>query len=79
MRLFLAVAVLMLALVAYTEAQDDSIEDKFARFGERMSEIGQTVAEKAKTTFDNIHNSDVAVNARGWFEERFQQIKDTFQ
>ncbi|XP_035018696.1 apolipoprotein C-I [Hippoglossus stenolepis] len=79
MRLFLAVAVLMLALVAYTEAQDDSIEDKFARFGERMSEIGQTVAEKAKTTFDNIHNSDAAVNARGWFEERFQQIKDTFQ
>ena len=94
MKLFLAVAVLMLALVAYTggihtsaantkpvtapsflcvtwtcvgspaEAQDDTLEDKFSRFGDKMTEIGQTVAEKAKTTFENIHNSDAAVSTR---------------
>ncbi|XP_062255725.1 apolipoprotein C-I [Platichthys flesus] len=79
MKLFLAVAVLMMAFVAYTEAQEDTMEDKFSRFGEKMSELGQTMAEKARSTFETIHNSEAAVKTRGWFEERMQQIKDSFQ
>ncbi|XP_069559979.1 apolipoprotein C-I [Brachyistius frenatus] len=75
MRLYLAVAVLMLALVAYTDAQGESVEQKFQRFGEQFSEMGQTLAEKAKTTFQDLHNSEFAVSSRNWFTEQFEKVK----
>lgn len=95
MRLYLAVAVLVLAFVAYAggccvnykplltlssvllcnflclcpslspaEAQEESFEDKLSRFGEQVSEIGKNLAEKAKTTFQELHNSEFAANTR---------------
>uniref|UniRef100_A0A671WK28 Apolipoprotein C-I-like n=1 Tax=Sparus aurata TaxID=8175 RepID=A0A671WK28_SPAAU len=64
MRLFLAVAVLMLAFIAYTEAQEETTEQTFAKFGEQMTEMGKDLAEKAKTTFENINNSEFAVTSR---------------
>uniref|UniRef100_A0AAX7TLH7 Uncharacterized protein n=1 Tax=Astatotilapia calliptera TaxID=8154 RepID=A0AAX7TLH7_ASTCA len=65
MRLYLAVAVLMLAFVAYTEAQDDtSFTDKFDRFGQKLTEIGQSLAEKTKNAFDDIHNSEFGTSTR---------------
>ncbi|XP_060937075.1 apolipoprotein C-I [Limanda limanda] len=79
MRVFLAVAVLMLAFVAYTEAQEETMKDKFTRFGEKVSELSQTMADKARSTFETIHNSEAAVKTRDWFEERMQQIKNSFQ
>ncbi|XP_073342281.1 apolipoprotein C-I-like [Pagrus major] len=79
MRLFLAVAVLMLAFVAYTEAQEESIEQKFTKFGEQMSAVGQDLAEKAKTAFENINNSEFAVTSRNWFAERLEKLKNRFQ
>ncbi|XP_041844656.1 apolipoprotein C-I [Melanotaenia boesemani] len=75
MRLYLAVAVLMLAFVAYTEAQEETIEDKFTKFGEQISEMSKNLAEKAKTTFQDIHNSDFAESTRNWFTEQFEKIK----
>lgn len=95
MRLYLAVAVLMLAFVAYTgrscvnytvktspqssflpccvtlcpslspaEAQEETIEQRFTKFGEQMSEMSKTLAEKAKNTFEQIQTSEIAVNTK---------------
>uniref|UniRef100_A0A087XQE1 Apolipoprotein C-I n=1 Tax=Poecilia formosa TaxID=48698 RepID=A0A087XQE1_POEFO len=68
MRLYLAAAVLLLALVAYTdclsEAQDDSLAEKFSNFGDQITEFGKNVAEKAKTHFDTIATSEFAENTR---------------
>uniref|UniRef100_UPI0037E96590 apolipoprotein C-I n=1 Tax=Semicossyphus pulcher TaxID=241346 RepID=UPI0037E96590 len=70
MRLFLAVAVLMLAFVAYTDAQDeDTIEQKFTKFGERVTEISKSLAERAKTAFTEAHNSEFAESTRNWFSQ----------
>ncbi|GAA6220354.1 apolipoprotein C-I-like [Lates japonicus] len=78
MRLFLAVAVLMLAFVAYTEAQDDTIEQKFANFGEQVSEVTRNLAEKAKTAFEDIHRSQFATDTRNWFDELIEKAKSKF-
>uniref|UniRef100_A0A669BT51 Apolipoprotein C-I n=1 Tax=Oreochromis niloticus TaxID=8128 RepID=A0A669BT51_ORENI len=76
MRLYLAVAVLMLAFVAYTEAQDDtSIQERFDRFGQKLTEIGQSLAEKTKTAFQDLHNSEFGTSTRNWFTDAFQKMK----
>ncbi|XP_027868060.1 apolipoprotein C-I [Xiphophorus couchianus] len=76
MRLYLAAAVLLLALVAYTEAQDDSLAERFSNFGDQITEFSKNVAEKAKTHFDTITTSEFAENTRNWFTEQFQKIKN---
>merc|ERR1711915_96488 len=78
MRLYLAVAVLMLAFVAYTEAEE-TVEQKFAAFGKQMTEMSQTLAEKAKTTFDDISTSEFAVTTKNWFSEQFEMMKAKLQ
>ncbi|XP_034553890.1 apolipoprotein C-I [Notolabrus celidotus] len=75
MRLYLAVAVLMLALVAYTEAQDDTVEQKFAKFGEQMTELGQNLADKTQTAFQGIHESEFATTTRDWFAKQMEKLK----
>lgn len=79
MRLYLALAVLMLAFVAYTEAQDDGIEQTFARFTAQMNEMGRDWAEKAKTTFEGIHQSEFATTSRNWFQEQLDKVKSKFE
>lgn len=92
MRLYLAVALLMLALVAYTgtcrdnhkisllsllflktdfalslslaEAQEDTFEQKITKFGEQITEMSRSLAEKAKNAFQDINNSEFAANAK---------------
>uniref|UniRef100_A0A3B4U3M2 Apolipoprotein C-I n=1 Tax=Seriola dumerili TaxID=41447 RepID=A0A3B4U3M2_SERDU len=75
MKLYLAVAVLVLAFVAYTEAQEDTIQQRFTKFGEEMSEMGRNLAEKAKTSFEGFQSSDIAVNSRNWFQEQLESLR----
>lgn len=77
MKLYLALAVLMLAFVAYTEAQDaqGGIEESFARFTEQVNELGRDWAAKAKTTFEGIQQSEFAQTSRNWFQEQFEKVK----
>ncbi|KAM6935973.1 apolipoprotein C-I [Lycodopsis pacificus] len=79
MKLYLAVAVLMLAFVAYTEAQDQveeqTIEQRFSNFGEQVAEVGKNLAEKAKTTFEEIQSSKFAADSRDWFQTQIDNLK----
>ncbi|XP_047454733.1 apolipoprotein C-I [Mugil cephalus] len=75
MRLYLAVAMLMLAFVAYTEAQEETVEQRFAKFGDQMSEFGRTLAEKAKSTFQDIQTSDFITSSRDWFSQQLEKLK----
>ncbi|XP_037642016.1 apolipoprotein C-I [Sebastes umbrosus] len=77
MRLYLAVAMLMLAFVAYTEAQDaePTVEERFSQFGQKMTEMGQTVAEKARAAMDTVQNSEFAKKTNDWFTEQFNRMK----
>ncbi|XP_020505998.1 apolipoprotein C-I [Labrus bergylta] len=79
MRLFLAVAVLMLAFVAYTEAQEEeTVQQKLSNLGDQMTEMGKNLAEKAKTTFDELSNSQFASDTRDWFTKHIEQLKSKF-
>ncbi|XP_034409926.1 apolipoprotein C-I [Cyclopterus lumpus] len=79
MRVYLAVALLMLAFVAYTEAQDaETIEEKFSNFGKQMAEVSKNVAEKAKTAFQELHNSEFATESRTWVQKQIENIKAQF-
>ncbi|XP_026173129.1 apolipoprotein C-I [Mastacembelus armatus] len=75
MRLYLAVAMLMLAFVAFTEAQEETIKQRVVKISEQLSEGVKTLADKAKTGFDQLHNSDFAVSTRNWFQEQFDKVK----
>ncbi|KAK9514082.1 hypothetical protein VZT92_027571 [Zoarces viviparus] len=79
MKLYLAVAVLMLAFVAYTEAQDQeeelTIEHRLNNFGEQVVGVSKTLAEKAKTTFEEIQNSKFATDSRDWFQRQIDNLK----
>ncbi|KAF3692149.1 hypothetical protein EXN66_Car007825 [Channa argus] len=71
MRLYLAVAMLMLAFVAYTEAQEDTIQDKFSQFGDKLTDLGRQVADHAKTAYDQFQNS----KAGQWFTDNINKLK----
>ena len=46
------------------EAQEETVEQKFAKFGEQFTEFGKTVADKAKDTFQSIGNSEFGETTR---------------
>ncbi|XP_071388880.1 apolipoprotein C-I [Centroberyx affinis] len=80
MKLYLAVAVLVLALAAHTEAQEpETIEEKLANFGTQVTEFGKDLAEKTKNAFQDLHNSEVATNTRSWFQRQLDSMKAKFE
>ena len=68
-----------LSMLSPAEAQEETIEEKFTKFGQQMSEMSKTFAEKAKTTFSDIHSSDFAVSTKSWLEEQLEKLKTKFQ
>ncbi|XP_029928436.1 apolipoprotein C-I [Myripristis murdjan] len=76
MKLYLAVAVLMLAFAAQAEAQQD---DTLANFGTKVKEVTLDMGEKVKTAFEEVHNSDFAVNTRKWFAGQFDAFLEQYQ
>jgi len=54
-----------MSVVPLTEAQEDtSISDRFTEFGQDVSRIGSDLADKAKTTFTNIQESQFFEDSR---------------
>ncbi|XP_059195424.1 apolipoprotein C-I [Centropristis striata] len=79
MKLYLAVAVLMLAFVAYTEAQEETIEQKLATFTSQVNDVGRTLAEKAKTALTEFQESEFAKKTTSWFQEQVQKFQNQYQ
>ncbi|KAF3839352.1 hypothetical protein F7725_018069 [Dissostichus mawsoni] len=79
MRLYLVVAMLVLALAAFTQAQEveaeATVEEKFAVFANQMSEMGKNLADKAQTTFEDISNSEFVSSSQSWFEQQLEKVK----
>ncbi len=46
------------------EAEEETVEQKFAKFGQRLTEMGETLAEKAKHTLEKIQNNEFTVMSR---------------
>ncbi|XP_034089359.1 apolipoprotein C-I-like [Gymnodraco acuticeps] len=69
MRLYLVVAMLVLALAAFTQAQ----EAQAAVSG--ITEMGQSLADKATATFEDIRTSDIISNSQAWLEQQLEKVK----
>ncbi|XP_041649655.1 apolipoprotein C-I [Cheilinus undulatus] len=79
MRLFLAVAVLMLAFIAYTEAQEETFEEKMTNFGNQMTEFFRGVVERANAGIEDMKNSQAVTDARSWAEKLSERLMNNFQ
>ncbi|XP_066539767.1 apolipoprotein C-I [Hoplias malabaricus] len=79
MRLYLAVAALMLVLAAQTEAQESTIGERFSDFHTKVMEFGQDLSEKTVAAFKKIEESEFATKSKNWLTEQFGKIKQTFQ
>merc|ERR1712035_169393 len=75
MRLYLAVAVLMLAFVAYTDAQEDTFEQKLKKFTDKITYLGRDAIEKAQTLANDFQNSEPVVTSKNWVSEQMQTIQ----
>uniref|UniRef100_A0A3Q2XNM7 Uncharacterized protein n=1 Tax=Hippocampus comes TaxID=109280 RepID=A0A3Q2XNM7_HIPCM len=60
MKLYLAVAVLLLALIAYADAQEETFEEKLSRYGDQVAQVFRNMAENTKESLNNIRNSQMA-------------------
>ncbi|KAJ4922761.1 hypothetical protein JOQ06_022748 [Pogonophryne albipinna] len=69
MRLYLVVAMLVLALAAFTQAQDAEATVS------GITEMGQSLADKAKATFEDIRNSDIVSSSQAWLEQQLEKVK----
>merc|ERR1711970_1314775 len=79
MKLFLAVAVLLMAFAAHTGAQEEekTVEQRFAEIGAQVTEFSSTVAEKTKEAFEKIQTSETATVIRDWFSDTFTKVKNS--
>uniref|UniRef100_A0A8B9KCJ9 Apolipoprotein C-I n=1 Tax=Astyanax mexicanus TaxID=7994 RepID=A0A8B9KCJ9_ASTMX len=79
MRLYLAIAALVLVLAAHAEAQEEpTIEQHFASFHTKVKEFGSDVAEKTMATIKEIEQSEFAAKTKNWFTEQFEKMKKQF-
>ncbi|XP_060777220.1 apolipoprotein C-I isoform X2 [Neoarius graeffei] len=76
MKLYLAVAILMLVLIAHSEAvEEPTIEQHFANFHAKLKDLGEGLSEKASSVFEHFQNSDLATKTTSWFAEHFEKLK----
>ncbi|XP_065117063.1 apolipoprotein C-I [Paramisgurnus dabryanus] len=75
MKLYLAAAVLMLVLAAHTEAQEDTLEQRFANFQNQMKDMTEDLAQKTKETFAKVENHEYVVKTKNWLSEQFEKVK----
>uniref|UniRef100_A0A8C6WN95 Apolipoprotein C-I n=1 Tax=Neogobius melanostomus TaxID=47308 RepID=A0A8C6WN95_9GOBI len=78
MRLYLAVAVLMLAFVAYTEAQEATVEERFNQFGEQVKEFTSNTAEQAKAALEKFNNHESVQKMKNWFQQKYDELQAQF-
>merc|ERR1712112_600888 len=81
MKLFLAVAVLLLAFAAHTGAQEEekTVEQRLAEFGAQVTEVATNLADKTKEAFDKMQASETATTVRNWFTQQFEKVKSSFE
>ncbi|XP_072464085.1 apolipoprotein C-I isoform X2 [Notamacropus eugenii] len=74
---FAVLAALLYFVAGPSPAQaSPSVAEDFQHFQEKVKELADTVANKAKETFTKIQESEFSTKTRNWFKQNFQKIKD---
>ncbi|XP_036449127.1 apolipoprotein C-I-like [Colossoma macropomum] len=79
MRLYLAVAVLMMLVVAaQAETQMPPAFQKIADFHQKVVEFGSDLSDKASAAFKKLEESEFVTKTKSWFTEQMSKLKDAF-
>ncbi|KAM9852698.1 apolipoprotein C-I [Aulostomus maculatus] len=79
MRLYLAVAVLLLALVAYTEAQDQTFQERFQSFTQQVTDATRDLGDQTSAAFESFKNSEFAEKFRGFFSGIYESSRKAIE
>ncbi|XP_076826621.1 apolipoprotein C-I-like isoform X2 [Brachyhypopomus gauderio] len=77
MKLYLAIAALMLVLIAHTEAQEALVPEtaNTADIQTKLKEFGEDLTEKTINALKTIEQSEFASKTRSWLAEQFEKLK----
>ncbi|XP_026852397.2 apolipoprotein C-I [Electrophorus electricus] len=81
MKLYLAVAALLLVLLAHTEAQEEptveepTVKEHFANIHTKLKEFGEDLSEKAISALKKLEESELASKTRSWITENIEKLK----
>ncbi|KAI5620546.1 apolipoprotein C-I isoform 2 precursor [Silurus asotus] len=79
MKLYLAVATLMLVLLAHSEAvEEPTIEQHFANIQAKLKEFGEDLSEKTTTILKQIENHEITIKTKSWIDEQLGNLKQRF-
>ncbi|XP_046703799.1 apolipoprotein C-I [Silurus meridionalis] len=79
MKLYLAVATLMLVLLAHSEAvEEPTIEEHFANIQAKLKEFGEDLTDKTTTILKQIENHEITIKTKSWIDEQMEKVKQKF-
>ncbi|XP_043850173.1 apolipoprotein C-I isoform X2 [Dromiciops gliroides] len=56
-----------------------SVAEGFERFQEKLKELSDTVANKAKAAIAQLKHSEFSTKTRNWFTQNFQKMKEKME
>ncbi|XP_058272203.1 apolipoprotein C-I [Hemibagrus wyckioides] len=79
MKLYLAVATLMLVMIAHSEATEEpTIEEHFANFQAKLQEFGTDLGEKTSKVLKDLDNSEFVTKTKNWLSVNLEKLKNKF-
>ncbi|KAG6923089.1 apolipoprotein C1 [Chelydra serpentina] len=83
MRPAVSIALILLALTvladsAQAQPTEPSLSEKVEKFQNRLQAFAESIADKTKAAFQELHHSEFSEKTRNWFSEQFQKIKEKF-
>ncbi|KAM9114744.1 apolipoprotein C-I [Pangshura tecta] len=83
MRPAVSIALILVALTVLADsAQDEPTEptltQKFEKFQNKLQAFAESIADKTKAAFQELHHREFSEKARNWFSEQFQNLKEKF-
>ncbi|KAK3551856.1 hypothetical protein QTP70_030229 [Hemibagrus guttatus] len=79
MKLYLAVATLMLVLIAHSEAAEEpTIEEQVANFHAKIQAFGTDLSDKATKALKELTDSELFTKTSNWFTDKFEKVKNKF-
>ncbi|XP_038623235.1 apolipoprotein C-I-like [Tachyglossus aculeatus] len=83
MKPILSLAVLVVALSVLSgpdpvvaDQTESDVLSGFERFQAKVKDLADTLGEKTKAAFSELHDSDFSVKTRKWFADNFRKLKE---
>ncbi|CAM4698874.1 apolipoprotein C-I [Caretta caretta] len=72
------VALTVLADSAQAQPTELTLSEKFENFQNRLQAFADSIADRTKAAFQELHHSELSEKTRNWFSEQFQKMKEKF-